>query len=129
MLHRRIVLIATGVFVAASLLLVPSIGEDFFPTVDGGQFQLHVRAPAGTRLEETELLFAKVEQSIKRTIPERDLSLILDNIGLTTYGVALAVGSNATVGPADGDLLVQLTNDHSGSTWDYVRRLRKTLPE
>ncbi|MDB4892619.1 MAG: AcrB/AcrD/AcrF family multidrug efflux protein [Gemmatimonadetes bacterium] len=128
MVHRRIVLGATGAFVVLSLLLVPSIGEDFFPTVDGGQFQLHVRAPAGTRLEETELLFAKVEQTIKRTIPERDLSLILDNIGLTTYGVALAVGSNATVGPADGDMLVQLTSEHQGSTWDYVRTLRKTLP-
>jgi CzcA family heavy metal efflux pump len=128
MLHRRIVLTSALVFVGASLLIVPSIGEDFFPQVDGGQFQLHVRAPAGTRLEETELLFAKIEHSIRRTIPERDLSLILDNIGLTTYGVALAVGSNATVGPADGDLLVQLTPDHSGSTWDYARTLRKTLP-
>ena len=129
MLHRRIVLSVAGAFVAVSLLLVPSIGEDFFPQVDGGQFQLHVRAPAGTRLEETELLFAKVEQSIKRTIPQRDLSLILDNIGLTTYGVALAVGSNATVGPADGDLLVQLNGEHAGSTWDYVRTLRRTLPK
>ena len=129
MLHRRIVLSAAVAFVAVSLLLVPSIGEDFFPQVDGGQFQLHVRAPAGTRLEETELLFAKIEQSIKRTIPQRDLSLILDNIGLTTYGVALAVGSNATVGPADGDLLVQLSGEHAGSTWDYVRTLRRTLPK
>jgi CzcA family heavy metal efflux pump len=128
MLHRRIVLTTALVFVAVSLVLVPSIGEDFFPQVDGGQFQLHVRGPAGTRLEETELLFAKVEHSIRRTIPQRDLSLILDNIGLSTYGVALAVGSNATVGPADGDLLVQLRGDHSGSTWDYVRTLRRALP-
>ncbi|MEO8335759.1 MAG: efflux RND transporter permease subunit, partial [bacterium] len=128
MLHRRVVLVIAGVFVAVSLLIVPSIGEDFFPRVDGGQFQLHVRAPAGTRLEETEVLFAKVEHSIKRVIPQRDLSLILDNIGLSTYGTALAVGSNATVGPADGDMLVQLARDHSGSTWDYVRTLRQTLP-
>ncbi|MEP6731321.1 MAG: efflux RND transporter permease subunit, partial [bacterium] len=129
MLHRRMVLGVALAFVAISLLIVPSIGEDFFPQVDGGQFQLHVRAPAGTRLEETELLFARIEQTIKRTIPERDLSLMLDNIGLTTYGVALAVGSNATVGPADGDLLVQLAADHDGSTWDYVRTLRRTLPK
>ncbi len=128
MQHRRIVLLAALGFVALSLVLVPSIGEDFFPQVDGGQFQLHVRAPAGTRLEETEVIFAKVERVIRRTIPERDLSLVLDNIGLTTYGVALAVGSNATVGPADGDMLVQLRSEHSGSTWDYVRTLRKTLP-
>ncbi|MEP7000948.1 MAG: efflux RND transporter permease subunit, partial [bacterium] len=129
MLHRRIVLSVALVFVALTLVLVPSIGEDFFPGVDGGQFQLHVRAPTGTRLEETELLFARIEQTIRRTIPARDLSLLLDNIGLTTYGVALAVGSNATVGPADGDLLVTLTKDHTGSTWDYVRALRRALPK
>jgi CzcA family heavy metal efflux pump len=129
MANRRLVLAATGVFVTLSLLLVPSIGQDFFPTVDGGQFKLHIRAPAGTRLEETELLFARVEQTIKRTIPPRDLSLILDNIGLSTYGIALAIGSNATVGPADGDMLVELAPDHQRSTWDYVRTLRRELPK
>ncbi len=126
---RRIVLACAGGFVVLSMLLVPAIGEDFFPQVDGGQFQLHVRAPAGTRLEETEVLFAQVEQAIRRTIPSRDLSMILDNIGLTSYGISLAVGSNATVGPADGDLLVQLAADHAGSTWDYVRQLRRELPK
>jgi multidrug efflux pump subunit AcrB len=126
--HRRAVLASAVGFVVVSLLLVPAIGEDFFPTVDGGQFQLHVRAPAGTRLEETELLFARVEQTIRRTIPPHDLQLMLDNIGLTTYGVALAVGSNATVGPADGDMLVQLSPEHERSTWDYVRALRRELP-
>jgi multidrug efflux pump subunit AcrB len=127
--HRRAVLAGAGAFVVVTLFLIPSIGEDFFPVVDGGQFQLHVRAPAGTRLEETELLFSRVEQTIRRTIPKHDLQMMLDNIGLTTYGVALAVGSNATVGPADGDMLVQLNPDHSRSTWDYVRSLRRDLPK
>ncbi|MDB4899506.1 MAG: acriflavin resistance protein, partial [Gemmatimonadetes bacterium] len=68
-------------------------------------------------------------QTIRRTIPKHDLQMMLDNIGLTTYGVALAVGSNATVGPADGDMLVQLNADHSRSTWDYVRSLRRDLPK
>src|SRR6478672_6061823 len=128
MAHRRAVLIGGGAFVVLSMALVPAVGEDFFPQVDGGHFQLHVRAPAGTRLEETELLFAKVEQTVRRVIPPSDLELMLDNIGLTTYGVALAVGSNATVGPADGDMLVQLKPDHRGSTWEYVRALRRELP-
>lgn len=129
MQHRRAVLAVAGGFILASLLLVPMVGEDFFPQVDGGQFQLHVRAPTGTRLEETEVLFSKVEHTIRRVIPPRDLSLILDNIGLASSGVQLAVGSNATVGPADGDLLVQLTADHEGSTWEYVRALRRELPK
>ncbi|HEX3866675.1 MAG TPA: efflux RND transporter permease subunit, partial [Gemmatimonadaceae bacterium] len=106
-LHRGVVLSAAGIFVVGSLALVPSIGEDFFPSVDGGQFQLHVRAPAGTRLEETERLFSQVEGSVRRVIPASELQMVLDNIGLSTYGVALAIGSNATVGPADGDMLVQ----------------------
>ena len=128
MVQRRAVLTTSAIFVALSMLLVPAIGQDFFPTVDGGQFQLHIRAPAGTRLEETELLFSRVEQTVRRVIPKSELKLILDNIGLSTYGVALAIGSNATVGPADGDMLVQLGPEH-GSTWDYVRTLRRELPK
>ncbi|HEV7990560.1 MAG TPA: efflux RND transporter permease subunit [Gemmatimonadaceae bacterium] len=127
--HRRAVLTVGAGFVVLSLMLVPAIGEDFFPQVDGGQFQLHLRAPPGTRLEETERLFARVEQTVKRTIPPNDLELVLDNIGLTTYGVALAVGSNATLSSADGDMLVQLKPDHKGSTWEYVRTLRRELPK
>jgi multidrug efflux pump subunit AcrB len=129
MLNRRGVLIAAGGFVLASLLLVPAIGEDFFPTVDGGQFQLHVRAPSGTRIEQTEILFAGVERAVRRVIPPAELQLVLDNIGLTSYGTNLAVGSNATVGPADGDMMVQLNPEHKGSTWDYVRTLRRDLPK
>ena len=129
MLHRLGVLTAASGFVLASMLLVPAIGEDFFPQVDGGQFQLHVRAPSGTRIEQTELLFAGVERTVKRVIPPRDLQLVLDNIGLTSYGTNLAIGSNASVGPADGDMMVQLTADHRGSTWEYVRTLRRELPK
>jgi multidrug efflux pump subunit AcrB len=129
MLNRRAVLTAAAGFVVVSMLLVPAIGEDFFPQVDGGQFQLHVRAPSGTRIEETELLFAGVEREVRRVIPARDLQLVLDNIGLTSYGTNLAVGSNASVGSADGDMMVQLTSDHKGSTWDYVRTLRHSLPK
>jgi len=129
MMHRRVVLGTAAAFVLLTLLLVPSIGEDFFPQVDGGAFQLHIRAPSGTRLEETERLFASVEQSVSHIIPASDRQLILDNIGLTTYGVSLAIGSNATVGPSDGDMLVQLTPEHKGSTWNYVRALRRELPK
>jgi multidrug efflux pump subunit AcrB len=129
MAHRGAVLVAAGAFAVGSLALVPLIGEDFFPPVDGGQFQLHVRAAPGTRLEETELLFAQVEREVRRVIPPHDLGLMLANIGLTTYGVSLAIGSNAIVGPADGDLMVQLRSDHERSTFDYVRQLRRELPQ
>jgi multidrug efflux pump subunit AcrB len=126
--HRGLAAAAAGAFVALSMLLVPFVGQDFFPLADGGSFQLHVRAPAGTRLEETELLFADVERSIRRQIPASDLTLVLANIGLNQNAVNLATGSNATVGPADGDLLVQLAATRRAPTIQYIRQLRATLP-
>jgi multidrug efflux pump subunit AcrB len=129
MLHRGGVLVTALLFVLTTTLLVPVIGEDFFPQVDGGQFQLHVRAATGTRIEQTEILFSQVEQTIRHMIPPHDLQLVLDNIGLPASGSQLAIGSNASVGPADGDMMVQLSADHKGSTWDYVRQLRIALPK
>jgi multidrug efflux pump subunit AcrB len=126
--HRRVVVLGAGGFVLASGALVPFVGQDFFPTADAGAFQLHVRAPAGTRLEETEIVFAAVERSIRRVIPSSDLSLILDNIGLNRSAINLATGSNATLNSADGDLFVQLTATRHASTFEYIRRLRATLP-
>ncbi|MDB4898316.1 MAG: AcrB/AcrD/AcrF family multidrug efflux protein [Gemmatimonadetes bacterium] len=126
--HGRITAVVAFLFVALSMLLVPHIGEDFFPATDGGSFDLHVRAPAGTRLEEMPFLFASVERSIRRQIPAADLALVLDNIGLNTGPLNLAMGSGSTVSSADGDALVQLTPTASGTTTEYVRKLRATLP-
>jgi multidrug efflux pump subunit AcrB len=126
--HRGLVLAAAAAFVVLSAGLAPFIGQDFFPTADAGAFQLHVRAPAGTRVEETNQLFADVERSIRRVIPPGDVSLVLSNIGLSPGAINLAVGSTATVSAADGDILVQLSPDRRGNTFDYMRRLRATLP-
>src|SRR5258705_230982 len=127
--HRRIVLGAVAGFALLSVVLVPFLGQDFFPVTDAGAFQLHVRAPAGTRLEETELVFAAGERGIRREIPAADLSLIFDNIRINPGAIKLATGGGATLNAADGDLLVQLAPGHRTSTWDYVRRLRSTLPD
>jgi multidrug efflux pump subunit AcrB len=126
--RRRTVLAVAAGFVVLSAVLVPFIGRDFFPTTDSGAFQLHVRAAAGTRVEQTNQLFAEVEKSIRRTIPPGDVSLMLDNIGLSNSAINLATGNAATVSEADGDILVQLSPTRQGNTFDYVRRLRATLP-
>jgi CzcA family heavy metal efflux pump len=110
-----------------SLGLLLLIGQDFFPQVDAGQFRLHVRGPAGTRLEETERLFSQVEEVIRRTIPPEELALILNNIGLPVGGVNLAFSDSATVGAGDGEILVALQHEHR-STWDYIKQLRQILP-
>jgi multidrug efflux pump subunit AcrB len=125
--HRKFVVIGTFVFVALTGLLVPFLGRDFFPTVDAGQFRLHVRAPAGTRIEETERVFTRVENVIRDVIPADELVTIVDNIGLPNGGTSLAFGDSATIGSADGEILVSLNPEKHGSTWAYVRTLRARL--
>ncbi|MGO4512627.1 efflux RND transporter permease subunit [Bradyrhizobium sp. 2TAF36] len=111
----------------ASVLLVFTLGTDFFPSVDGGQIKLHVRAHAGTRVEETARIVDQVEDELRRTIPAIELAGIVDNIGLPVSGVNLSYSNSAPTGPADADILVSLTAKHH-PTADYVRRLRISLP-
>jgi CzcA family heavy metal efflux pump len=126
--HRPAVVGLCVLAFGGSLGLILMIGQDFFPQVDAGQFRLHVRGPAGTRLEETERLFSQVEEVIRRTIPPEELALVLDNIGLPVGGVNLAFSDSATVGAGDGEILVALQHEHR-STWDYIKQLRQILPE
>ena len=100
------------------------VGRDFFPAIDGGQIQLHVRAPAGTRIESTEQIFQAVEDKIREVIPERDRELIVDNIGLPARTYNLAFTDGSTIGVNDGMILVSLKEGHA-PTADYVRRLRE----
>lgn len=123
--HRLVVCAVFVVFCAVSFALFPFLGRDFFPSVDAGQFRLHVRAPAGTRIEETALRFTRVEDVIRETIPPEELNIILDNIGLPT-SVNLAFGDTATIGSLDGEILVSLNEKH-GPTQKYVEELRKKL--
>jgi len=109
-------------------LLLPFIGRDFFPNVDGGQFRLHVRGPAGLRLEQTKLVFTNVEKHVRETIPQSELDLVLDNIGRSPDSFNLAFGDGATIGTFDGEILVALNKEHHAPTEKYVKQLRKTLP-
>jgi multidrug efflux pump subunit AcrB len=123
--HRKAVLAIFVLFVAVSGLLVGSIGADFFPTVDSGAFRLHVRAPAGTRLEETTQIFSQIEATIREVVPPSEVKLILDNIG-TPGALNLAFSTSGTIGSADGEINVSLAERHH-PTAGYVRRLRTLL--
>jgi len=124
--HRKLVAVCFGLIVLACAALIPFIGTDFFPRVDAGQIRLHVRAPAGTRIEETEEYFKQVEQTIRQTVPPAELSDILDNIGLPYSGYNIALSDTATIGSFDGEILVSLKPGHA-STWEYIRDLRHRL--
>jgi multidrug efflux pump subunit AcrB len=128
LLERRFIVPAAAVLMLAlggAMLTV--VGRDFFPAIDGGQIKLHVRVPAGTRIEATELIFQQVEDKIRAMIPARDRDLIVDDIGLPqrTYNLAFTDGS--TIGVNDGVILISLKDGHA-PTADYVRRLRQALP-
>jgi multidrug efflux pump subunit AcrB len=112
---------------AAAFLLVPWLGQDFFPNTDNGQFILHLRAKSGTRIEETAKLCDLVEGTIGREIPEHDVDNILDNIGLPYSTINLMHSTSGLIGAGDADILVSLREKHR-ATADYVQRLRETLP-
>jgi multidrug efflux pump subunit AcrB len=126
--HRFIVPATMLVVLGLGGVLLPLVGRDFFPTIDGGQIQLHVRAPAGTRIEETERIFQEVEDRIRQVIPARDLALVVDNIGLPARSYNLAFSDGSTIGVNDGVILVSLKEGHA-PTGDYVRKLRQVLPQ
>ena len=114
--------------VVASFALVPMLGRNFFPSIDAGQIDMHVRAPVGTRIEETAAEFDHVEARIRQVIPADQIATIVDNIGLPVSGINLAYSNSGSIGPQDGDILVTLKEGHK-PTAAYVQQLRKALPE
>ncbi|MCU1335929.1 MAG: Cation efflux system protein CusA [Bryobacterales bacterium] len=125
--HRALFAGCFLVFCLASLVLVPRLGQDFFPTVDAGQLRLHLRAKTGTRIEETARVTSEAENVIRKVIPAAELGGILDNIGLPTSGINLSYSNSETVGNFDADILVSLQAKHH-PTADYVQKLREELP-
>ncbi len=111
----------------SAFLLVPWLGQDFFPTADSGQFLLHLRAKTGTRIEETARLCDLVEESIRRVIPPEEIENILDNIGLPYSTINFTRSTSGVIGAADADIMVSLTANHR-PTAEYVRTLRQNLP-
>jgi multidrug efflux pump subunit AcrB len=127
--HRLVFLIAFFAFCVGSLVvLIPWLGQDFFPSVDSGTFKLHMRAPTGMRIEETANLSDQVEQSIRREIPAAEVQSVIDNIGLPYSGINLSYSNSAPVGTSDADILVTLSAKHH-PTDAYIHQLRLTLPK
>ena len=104
------------------------LGMDFFPQIDAGQMRLHVRAPAGTRIEQTQNYFAQVEGAIRDIVGEDQIDVILDNIGLPYSGINIALSDTATVGPMDGEILISLNEKHT-PTPAHIADLRRELPK
>ncbi|TKC87673.1 efflux RND transporter permease subunit [Trinickia terrae] len=110
----------------ASLALIPFTGRDFFPAVDTGEIRLHLRAPTGTRIEQTARITDEVEAKIRTVIPKSEQAAVLDNIGVPVSGINLTYDSSAPIGPEDADILITLKPGHHPSA-EYVARLRNVL--
>jgi multidrug efflux pump subunit AcrB len=125
--HRGRVLAAFMGVSIASLGLVWLVGEDFFPNVDSGQMRLHVRAPAGTRIEQTEVRFSAIDRDIRNVIPSAEIDSLIDIIGIPNSWTSIAQGDIPTISSADGEILISLKKEKHGSTRDYEVHLRKRL--
>ncbi len=125
--HRGLFLgIFSALLVASIILLGPWLGSDFFPSIDGGQIKLHLRAHSGLRVEETAKLCDEVDSVIRRVIPAAELDSIVDNIGMPVSGINLSYSNSAPIGPSDADIMISLKENHK-PTAGYMRTLRKEL--
>ncbi len=126
MANRKRTILGFGVAFGLSMFLFPFIGRDFFPRVDAGQIRLHLRGPSGMRVEETTRQLNRIEATVRRLIPPEELNLVLQNIGLPSSGINLAYSDTASVGAADGELLIDLKEGHRPSAL-YEDALRDVL--
>jgi CzcA family heavy metal efflux pump len=125
--HSKLFVICFLGFCAASCLLLPFLGQDFFPKVDAGQMRLHVRAKTGTRVEETAALCDHVEEEIRRVVPANELDRIVDNVGLAVSGINNSYNNGGTIGPFDAEILISLNPEKHHPTAGYIRKLRRDL--
>jgi multidrug efflux pump subunit AcrB len=125
--HRPTFVIGFLGFVGLSFLLVPYLGQNFFPSVDAGQILMHVRVQVGTRIEESANQFADVEKVIRKIIPPDQIETLTDNIGMPISGINMTYNNTGVTGPQDGDIQIKLKEDHP-PTDIYVKALREQLP-
>ena len=125
--NRRKFIVGFLLVVVVSFGLIPFLGRNFFPSIDAGQINLHIRAPTGTRIEQTAAEFDHIERAIRSIIPPDQIGDVVDNIGLPFSGLNIAYSNTGTVGPQDGDVLISLKEGH-GPTAAFVKTLREKLP-
>ena len=125
--RRQFVITFMGGVVVSLIVLMPWLGEDFFPAVDSGEMKMHVRARAGTRIEEMARICDSVDAIIRRVIPAEELHRIVDNAGLPVSGTNLSYSNSAPVGSWDADIQISLNKDKHRPTADYIKKIREVM--
>ncbi|MBV8102922.1 MAG: efflux RND transporter permease subunit [Verrucomicrobia bacterium] len=126
--HPKITVVSVLAFAVLSLGLFPFLGEDFFPSVDAGRFDMHVRMKAGTRIEETARTTDEVEHMLRQIIPASQLDGIIDNLGIPYSGINTSYNTTGTTSAADGDIIVSLKENHS-ATNQFIQAIRRQMPK
>lgn len=127
--HRKTALIVMSGAIVGAIILIPFVGRDFFPSIDAAEIRMHIRGPAGLRIEETQALFARVEKEVRQIIPRGEIDLVLQNIGKSPDSFNLAFGDGAMIGTFDGEMAISLNPEHHGRPSAYVRTFRDVLPK
>jgi len=120
------VLIAFGVLFLLTFALVPLLGVSFFPRTDPGQFMMNLKLASGTRIDTTEEEIRRVEELVRRTVPERDLEMVVSNIGSTPDFSALYTPNS---GMHTAFMQVSLKDGHETGSYEYMERVRRRLSE
>jgi multidrug efflux pump subunit AcrB len=126
--HRTAFISAFLGAAAASILIYPFLGRNFFPDVDAGQIKLHIRGQTGLRVEDTAAVVDHIEAAMREVIPQNEIASMVDNIGLPVSSINMTYGNSGTFGSSDADILISLKPDH-GPTAGYIRKLRLRLPQ
>ncbi|HEY2122069.1 MAG TPA: efflux RND transporter permease subunit [Chthoniobacterales bacterium] len=126
--HPKVTVVGVIGFAALSMLLLPFLGQDFFPSVDAGRFDMHIRMKPGIRVEETARTADQIEGMLRQIIPANQLEGIIDNLGIPYSGINLSYNTSGTISAADGDILVSL-NEHHDSTNGFIREIRKRMAQ
>ncbi|MFC4525175.1 efflux RND transporter permease subunit [Dyella halodurans] len=126
--HRKVFVLGFLGFVVSSFVLLPGLGSNFFPDVDGGQIIVHARAPVGSRVEVTAAQFADMEKAIRQIIPPDEVETMIDNIGQYSSSINTIYNNTGEIGEQDGDIQISLKEGHRPSA-EYVKILREKLPQ
>jgi multidrug efflux pump subunit AcrB len=124
--HRRLVIVAFIALFGISFSIYPLLGEDFFPSVDAGLIKLHIRGPAGQRIEETERRFTEYEEVIRAQFPPGEIATLIDNMGIPYSGINLSLSEGVLVSAADGEVMISLKEGH-GPTAERIKAMRAAL--
>src|SRR3984957_17888540 len=123
----RFILAFLAAAIASVTLLIPWLGQDFFPGIKSNEIDMHFRAPLGMRLEEASKVAALVDASLHDLLPGH-ITNVIDNCGLPNSGLNQAYSASATIGPQDCDVTIALNNPASPVD-EYRSILRDKLPK